>query len=232
MRSGRARPAPRGPGLRPCLGAAGLPPSLSSLRRGAGLGAAGPAPRGAAPQRPGGRPRLGRRLGLAFPSPAARARSAPSCPGPLPPPSGVGPAPPPLPRDFPPPRTESAFLLSFLPYGARLRCPLPGSASLPRDFPHSGPGSRFPVSFLSRGQAAAAGSRGGGGPPNLPFPAAASRNQEARAGGKFSFRKYKASPGFSRSVTAVSGRVSPLAQVRGKHGYAYGGRVAGSHLPL
>lgn len=43
-----------------------LPPSLSSLRRGAGLGAAGPAPRCAAPQRPGGRPRLGRRLGLPF----------------------------------------------------------------------------------------------------------------------------------------------------------------------
>lgn len=157
---GEERP---GPGLRPSLGAAGLSPFLpiSPPRRGAGLGAAGPSPWGAASQRPGGRPRLGRRPRLSFPSPAPRAWSALSCSGPLPLPPRAGLALPPLSRDFPPPRT-------FFPHSARLRRPMPGSALLLRGFSHSGLGSRFPVPVLRRRAEAAASPRACFSPPLLP----------------------------------------------------------------
>lgn len=105
MRSGRARPAPRGLALRPWLGAVCfLRPSPP--RRVSRLGAAGPAPRGAAPQRPGGRPRLGRQPGL----------SLLSLPDALPPAPGAGrPGALALPRDFSPTEDRvscSSFLSS------------------------------------------------------------------------------------------------------------------------
>lgn len=184
MRSGRARPAPRGPGLRPWLGAAGLspflPPSLPSfllpLWRGSGLEAAGPAPRGAAPQRPGGRPRLGRRPGLSFSPPAPGHGPHHPARALAPPPPGSGPAPPRIARDFAPPRTAPdrvgcspppLFLGPSLPPRRVRRClPLPGSplsapAWVLRDFPHAA-GSRFPVTVPRPRTRAARRLRGAG----------------------------------------------------------------------